>query len=105
MLMNESNSTRLPYFVTGLGLGLGIAVLFAPRSGSAVRKAVRERAAKGHNYLTSRGVAIRGELASLVDRTGATLQRQKERIARSVEAGKKTYHGNMESPVMSRLDV
>jgi gas vesicle protein len=103
--MQESNSMRLLYFVTGVGVGLGIAVLFAPRSGSAMRKTVRERAAKGHNYLTTRGAAIRGELASLVDKTGATLERQKERIARSVDAGKKTYYGTMESPPESRLDI
>jgi gas vesicle protein len=102
-LMQESNG--LPYFVTGVGVGLGIAMLFAPRSGSAMRKTVREGAARGHSYLTTSGAAIRGELASLVDKTAAALERQKQRIVRSVDAGKKTYYGTMENFPESRLDI
>jgi gas vesicle protein len=101
MFTKEPYTDRMSYFFTGVGLGLGIAVLFAPRSGAAVRQMLRQKAADGQDYLKNHGEAIRHEVEALVDRAGETLERQKEGLAKSVEAGKQAYRASMEAEAVA----
>lgn len=68
------------YFMSGLGAGLAIALLFAPRSGSAVRNEIRHTLQRG-------GQAIRdGKTVA-----AAALEREKEGLGAAIDAGKRAY--------------
>jgi gas vesicle protein len=52
--MNNTGSTTLA-FLTGLAIGAGFAVLFAPRSGEETREWIADRAERKYKMLRRRG--------------------------------------------------
>ena len=56
--MAEEGS-KLSYFAFGLGLGLAVGVLFAPKSGEETREYIRVKADEGRDYLRRRGEDLR----------------------------------------------
>ena len=49
--MSES---KLPYFICGLGVGVALGLLYAPRSGEETREELRNRANEGRDYVRRR---------------------------------------------------
>ncbi len=88
--MAEEGS-KLSYFAFGLGLGLAIGVLFAPKSGEETREYIRVKADEGRDYLRRRGDELREKAEDAFDRGRATVSRQRENLAAAVEAGKPAY--------------
>ncbi|MGC9969295.1 MAG: YtxH domain-containing protein [Bryobacteraceae bacterium] len=88
--MAEEGS-KLGYFAFGLGLGLAIGVLFAPKSGEETREFLCSKADEGKEYLQRRGEELRGQAADLVDRGKTAVSRQRDNLAAAVEAGKQAY--------------
>ncbi len=78
-------------FLAGLGLGVGIGVLFAPRSGGETRELIKTKAGEGKEYLKQRSVELRGQASELVEKGKEALGRQKENLADAMEAGKRAY--------------
>ena len=87
--MAEEN--KFAYFALGLGLGLAIGVLFAPRSGEETREFIRSKAGEGTDYLKKRAEDLRESAADAVERGKSVLGRQKEHLAAAVEAGRQAY--------------
>jgi gas vesicle protein len=87
--MAEEN--RFAYFAVGLGLGLAIGVLFAPRSGEETREYIRSKAGEGKDYLKKRADDLRESANEAVERGKGVLSRQKEQLAAAVEAGRQAY--------------
>jgi len=53
--MSEDNGTsKLAYFLAGMGLGAVVALLFAPRSGKETREFISTKAGEGREYLTQK---------------------------------------------------
>jgi gas vesicle protein len=65
------------YFFLGVGIGVAIGILFAPRSGGEVRHLIRDRAGEGKDYLSRQGTALR--------------ESTNENISSAMEAGKQAY--------------
>jgi gas vesicle protein len=82
---------KLGYFAFGLGLGLAIGVLFAPRSGEETREFLCSKAGEGKDYLKRRSEELRDQAADLVDRGKTAVGRQRDHLAAAVEAGKQAY--------------
>lgn len=82
---------RLPFFFLGLGIGVAIGILFAPKSGQETREYLRSRADEGKDYLKRRGEGIRDSAADAIERGKSAITRQKEQILAAVEAGKQAY--------------
>lgn len=87
--MEDNN--RLSYFFLGMGIGVAIGVLFAPKSGEETRRLIREKADEGRDYVKTRGEDVKGSATELVDRGKDVVTRQKEQLAAAVEAGKQAY--------------
>lgn len=68
-------------FVSGLGAGVALALLFAPRAGCEVRTGVREQVRRGAQALKDGKSAAEGALERELDGIGA-----------AVDAGKRAYH-------------
>jgi gas vesicle protein len=88
--MAEEGS-KLSYFAFGLGLGLAVGVLFAPKSGEETREYIRARADEGKQYLKRRGEEIREQAGDAIDRGRTAVSRQREHLSAAVEAGKQAY--------------
>ena len=99
--MAEQNS-GMSYFVVGLGIGVAVGMLLAPRSGEETRQLLREKADEGKDYLRTktdeskefvrrRGTELRESAGDLIDRSRDAITRQKDQLAMAVEAGKQAY--------------
>ena len=87
--MEDNN--RLSYFFLGMGIGVAIGVLFAPKSGEETRRLIREKADEGRDYVKQRSDDVKGSASELVDRGKDAVSRQKDQLSAAVEAGKQAY--------------
>jgi len=91
--MSESNGgNSFVWFLAGLGLGALVGVLYAPRSGSETREAIRARAEEGRDYVRSRAREARNQASDWVDRGREVVNQQKEQFRAAYEAGRQAYH-------------
>jgi gas vesicle protein len=79
--VNGSRSFALPLFLTGLGTGIAVALLFAPRSGSATRSLIgrqvkdceswtKRKGAAAKDYVLSHGADIRDRVKDVAEVIG-----------------------------------
>jgi gas vesicle protein len=94
--MEDDN--KLSYFCLGLGLGVAVGVLFAPKSGAETREMIRSKAVEGTDYVKRRGEELRDTAAETVERGKETLRRHKENLTSAVEAGKQAYRESLNNP-------
>ena len=103
--MAEDNH-NLSYFLVGLGVGIAVGILMAPKSGEETRVFLKEKADEGTRYLKTRadeskeyvrrrGDELRESASDLLDRSKDVLNRQKEQISSAVEAGRQAYRESM----------
>lgn len=86
-----ADENKFAYFAFGLGVGLAIGILFAPKSGEETRQFIRTKAGEGKEYLKKRGDEVRESASDLIDRGKSALSRQRENLAAAVEAGRQAY--------------
>jgi len=75
-------STRMVYFLGGLGIGAILALLFAPQSGKQTRDLIVQKAEEGKDYVTTKG-------RDVVRQAGGMVEKGKETLADALESGKK----------------
>jgi gas vesicle protein len=103
--MAEDNH-NLSYFLVGLGVGIAVGILMAPKSGEETRGYLKEKADEGSRYLKTRaeegkdyvrrrGDELRESASDLLDKSKDAINRQKEQIASAVEAGRQAYRETM----------
>ena len=85
------DDSKLSYFFLGLGLGVAVGVLFAPKSGAETREFLRSKAEEGADYVKRRGGEVRDSASEAVERGKQHLQRHKDNLAAAVEAGRAAY--------------
>jgi len=82
---------KLSYFFLGMGIGVAVGILFAPKSGEETRELIRSKAGEGKDYLKRRGEEARESATEWVERGRTAVGRQKEQLSAAVEAGKQAY--------------
>ncbi|HNY39543.1 MAG TPA: YtxH domain-containing protein [Bryobacteraceae bacterium] len=82
---------RISYFLLGLGVGVAVGFLFAPKSGTETRELIKSKAEEGKEFLARRGTEWKDSATELLDRGKQAVSRQKEQVAAAVEAGKQAY--------------
>jgi gas vesicle protein len=96
------NNGGIGYFVVGVGIGVAVGMLLAPRSGEETRQILRVKADESKDFLRAkadeskefarrRASELRDSAADLIDRSKDAIARQKEQLAMAVEAGKQAY--------------
>jgi gas vesicle protein len=98
--MEDDN--KLSYFFLGLGLGVAVGVLFAPKAGSETRELLRSKAEEGTDYVKRRGEDLKESATDAIDRGKQTIQRHKENLSAAVEAGKQAYR---EATTSAQTDI
>ncbi len=86
--MNKNNALVL---MIGFGLGAGIALLFASKSGDRTRLLIARRTRKGTNYLKRQATVLRDSATGIVERSQEAVAQHAEGLRRAVEIGKRTY--------------
>ena len=81
----------LSSFLMGLGVGVAIGMLFAPKSGSETRELIKNKAGEGTEYLKQRGTEFRQTAGEWVDKGRDALRSQKDNLNDAMEAGKQAY--------------
>jgi gas vesicle protein len=93
--MEDDN--KFSYFFLGLGLGVAVGVLFAPKSGPETRELLRSKADEGKDYLKRRSYEVRDQATEAIERGKSTVLRQRENLSAAVEAGKQAYRDAVSS--------
>jgi len=94
--MEEDN--KLSYFCLGLGLGVAVGILFAPKSGAETREFLRSKAEEGTDYVKQQADKAKETAAEALERSKQTIQKQKDNLAAAVEAGKQAYREATSAP-------
>jgi gas vesicle protein len=92
------DDSKLSYFFLGLGLGVAVGVLFAPKSGTETRELIRDKANEGVGYVKRRGEDLRDTATETIERSKETLRRHKDNLAAAVDAGKQAYREAASEP-------
>lgn len=93
--------SRFVNFLSGLGIGLAVALLWAPKSGAETRSAIRGSMAEGQRYLIKQGAEIGDAISGTFERGRDTLERGKEAarktkegVIEAIEQGKATFRNS-----------
>lgn len=86
-----ADEKKLSYFFLGMGIGVAVGILFAPKSGEETRRFLREKADEGKDYLKKRGDNLMDSATDIVDRGKSAINRQKDQFSAAVEAGRQAY--------------
>lgn len=100
--MEDEN--RISYFFLGLGLGVAVGVLFAPKSGEETRELIRNKANEGADYMKRRGSELRDQTTDAIDRSKQTLQKHKDNLSAAMDAGRQAYRDAVSTPPNSPLN-
>ena len=85
------DDSKFSYFFLGLGLGVAVGLLFAPKTGADTRELIRSKADEGKEYLKQRGTELRDSASDAIDRGRSAVSRQRDNLNAAVEAGKQAY--------------
>ncbi len=82
----------LSSFLLGLGVGVAIGMLFAPKSGEETRKIIRDKAGESGEFIKQRSAEFKDTASGWVEKGKDALNRQKDSISDAVDAGRQAYH-------------
>jgi gas vesicle protein len=95
--MHMDDNKGLSYFFMGLGAGVALGMILAPKSGSETRGLLRDKALEGTDYVKRRTGDLRESAGDLVERGKTAVNRQKEQLSAAVDAGKQAYRETIAS--------
>jgi gas vesicle protein len=78
-------------FLAGLGIGVAVGMLFAPKAGGETRELLKSKAGESKKYLRQRSVELKDQAGDLLDKGKDVLNRQKDTLADALDAGKQAY--------------
>lgn len=90
--MSDRDGNSFVWFLAGLGLGALAGVMYAPRSGSETREALRARAEEGREYVRNRARDAKEQASQWADKGREAVSQQKEQFRAAYEAGRQAYH-------------
>ena len=90
-MSDRDSGNAFVWFLAGLGLGALAGVLYAPRSGSETREALRARAEEGRDYVSRRAREARDQASQWADRGRDVINQQKDQFRAAYEAGRQAY--------------
>lgn len=82
----SDNTSKIGFFLTGMGIGAAVALLYAPKSGKATRRLIALKAEEGKEYLEYRGKELRRQAEDAVGRGREYVTKQKDRLAEALRA-------------------
>lgn len=97
--MSERNGNGgVLWFLTGLGIGAAVGILFAPHSGEQTREILMSKAEEGREYVKQRAKEARQQAEQWTARGKEAINAQKEQLRSAVEAGRQAYREKTTAP-------
>lgn len=87
--MEDDN--KISYFFLGLGLGVAVGLLFAPKSGAETRDFIATKADESKEYLRRRGEQLRDSASDVIEKGKDAVSKQRDQFSSAIEAGKQAY--------------
>ena len=91
---------KFSYFFLGLGIGVAVGILFAPKSGEETRELLKEKAEEGKEYLKRRSEELKESASDALGKGREAITRQKQQFTAAVEAGRAAYREKVEAGVL-----
>lgn len=82
---------KIPYFFLGLGLGVAVGLLFAPKSGAETRDLLLTKADESKEFLRRRSEQLRDSANDVFERGKSAVAKQRDQLSSAIEAGKQAY--------------
>lgn len=89
--MARDDGNGFLWFLTGLGIGAAIGVLYAPKSGAETRDLIMQKAEEGRNYAREGAQKARSQANDWVAKGKEAVSQQKEQFRSAYEAGRQAY--------------
>ena len=87
----KMDKNGLSSFLLGLGVGVAIGMLFAPKSGSETRELIKNKAGESGEFIKQRSADLKETATGWVDKGKDALNKQKDTLNDAMEAGKQAY--------------
>jgi gas vesicle protein len=100
--MDDDN--KFSYFFLGLGLGVAVGLLFAPKTGAETRDLIRSKADEGKEYLKRATVDLKESASDVVEKGRSAVNRQRDNLSAAVEAGKQAYRDAVRNPASDAIE-
>ncbi len=84
-------------FMVGAGLGVGLGIILAPKSGQETRDAIREKVSNGKEFVARQGNELKAKATDLADKSKETLERHRSSVTAALDAGRQAYRETVES--------
>lgn len=94
--MDDDN--KFSYFFLGLGLGVAVGLLFAPKTGTETRELIRSKADEGKEYLKRRTADLKDTASDAIEKGRSAVAKQRDNLSAAVEAGKQAYREAVRTP-------
>ncbi len=85
------NDGKFGCFLVGLGMGIMVGLLYAPRTGEETRELLTHKADEGREFVKRRSRELRDQADDYIAKGKDTAARQKENLQSAVDAGKRAY--------------
>ncbi|MBY0503765.1 MAG: YtxH domain-containing protein [Bryobacteraceae bacterium] len=93
-------------FLVGAGLGVGLGILLAPKSGRETREAIRDGIAEGQDYLARQSRVVErdvsrkashlaGQASDFVEKGKEAIEGYGSSVAAAVDAGREAYRSTV----------
>src|SRR5271165_3328626 len=94
--MDDDN--RFSYFFLGLGLGVAVGLLFAPKTGAETRDLILSKADEGKEYIKKATADLKDQASDVIERGRGAVESQRDNLSAAVEAGKAAYRDAVRTP-------
>jgi gas vesicle protein len=89
--MSDSEGNGFLWFLTGLGIGAALGVLYAPKPGRETRETLAGKAEEGRNLVVERAQRAKEQANQWVDKGRDVISQQKEQFKSAYDAGRQAY--------------
>lgn len=77
--------------MVGFGLGVGLALLFAPDAGERTRSKIAKKTQEGADYVKRQATTLRDSATDIIEKSQEEVARQAEAVKSAVETGARAY--------------